>query len=233
MNKEIHAWIFVRSGSIKSAERNNLLLNGKPLIAYTIETAKKSRYIRDVFVSTDSPEIAAVAEQYGAIVPFLRPAELADKNVPVQRAWRHAVEWNRSQNEFEHMDIMVFLPMTVPLRTADEINDAISLYLEGNSDSVIAVSPSNRHPAYDMVFMDEQNNAELILPNDDPLARIRKNNAYDITNLIHVCSADFAATEKNYLCKKTQAIVVPKEHSFDIRTDLDLKIAELMINGVQ
>ena len=166
-------------------------------------------------------------------MPFLRPAELADKNVPVQRAWRHAVEWNRSQNEFEHMDIMVFLPMTVPLRTADEINDAISLYLEGNSDSVIAVSPSNRHPAYDMVFMDEQNNAELILPNDDPLARIRKNNAYDITNLIHVCSADFAATEKNYLCKKTQAIVVPKEHSFDIRTDLDLKIAELMINGVQ
>ena len=121
MNKETHAWIFVKSDSIDFPERNRLLLNGKPLIAYTIEAALKSRHIKKVFISTDSPDIAAVSEQYGAIVPFLRPQELSTGKVPIQQAWKHAVEWNRNQTEFPQMDIMVALPMTVPLRSAEDI----------------------------------------------------------------------------------------------------------------
>ena len=224
----IHAWIFVRSGSIRFAERNSQLLNGKPLIDYTIEAAKKSRYIKDVFVSTDSPEIAAIAEQYGAIVPFLRPAELSTDMTPVQMAWKHAVEWNRQQTEFPKMDIMVSLPMTVPMRTADEITQAIDLYMEGNCDSVIAVTRSNRHPAYDMVYL-QGDDASLVLPNDDPFARKRVSEVYDITNMLHVCSADAAVEHKNYLSKRTKAIIVPLEHSFDIRTKWDFKLAEMML----
>ena len=231
MRLNIQAWIFVKGDSLNFSGKNIRLLNGKPLVAYTIEAAKKSRYIKDVFVSTDSTEIAAMAEQYGAIVPFLRPDELSNNQVPVQRAWKHAVEWNRNQNEFATMDIMVSLPMTVPLRSSAEIDEAIELYLQGNCDSVIAVSPSNRHPAYDMVFINDCGNVNLILPNDDPLARKRESQAYEITNVVNVCSAEFAATEQNYLRDRVKAIVVPREHSIDIRSELDFRLAEILLQG--
>ena len=72
--KNIQTWIFVRGDSLGLPGKNLKPLLGKPLIAYTIEAAQKSRFIKDVFISTDSPTVAATAEQYGAIVPFLRPA---------------------------------------------------------------------------------------------------------------------------------------------------------------
>ena len=231
MRLNIQAWIFVKSDSLNFSGKNIRLLNGKPLIAYPIEAAKKSRYIRDVFISTDSAEIAATAEQYGAIVPFLRPDELSHNNVPVQRAWKHAVEWSRNQKEFAVMDIMVALPMTTPLRSPEEIDAAIDLYLQGDCDSVIAVSPSNRHPAYDMVFVNDHGDASLILPNDDPLSRTRASQAYDITNVINVCSAEFAATESNYLRRRVKAITVPREHSIDIRSELDFCVAEILLRN--
>jgi len=228
--KNIQAWIFVRGDSLGLPGKNLRPLCGKPLIAYAIGAAKKCRFIRDVFVSTDSPTVAAAAEQYGAIVPFLRPAELADMSKPVYLSWRHAIEWNRDQAEFPRMDIMVSLPVTTPLRTPAEITEAIELYLAGGCDSVIAVSKSNRHPAYDMVYRGEDGLASLILPNDDPLARKRSTQAYDITNLVHVSSCDYIMRESNYLRGRVGTIEVPREHGLDIRDIWDFKLAELILS---
>lgn len=227
--KNIQAWIFVRGESMGLPGKNVMPLLGKPLIAYTIEAAQKSRFIRDVFVSTDSPTIAACAEQYGAIVPFLRPEALADIMVPSYMAWRHAIEWNHQQEDFDRLDIMVSLPVTTPLRTPDEIDQAIELYLSGNCDSVIAVAPSNRHPAYDMVYLDDDGNAKLCQENDTPLARVRKSKAYDITNLIHVSGADYIMSNENYLKGRVQTIKVPKEHGLDIKDIWDFKLAEIIL----
>lgn len=229
MNKEIHAWIFVKSDSISFPERNRQLLNGKPLIAYSVEAALKSRFIKKVFVSTDSPDIAAVAEQYGAIVPFLRPQELCNNFVPVQKAWKHAVEWSRSQDEFPQMELMVSLPMTVPLRRTEDIDAGIELYKQGNADMVVAVTVSNRNPAYDMFFMDDDKNVDLVLPNADPFARQRASATYDLTNMYFICSAEFAETEENFMRRRTKAVLVPRERSFDIRNHIDLKLAEIII----
>ena len=231
--KNIQAWIFVRGESLGLPGKNLRPLCGKPLIAYAIEAAKKCRFIKDVFVSTDSPTVAAAAEQYGAIVPFLRPAELADVMTPVFRSWRHAIEWNRNQDDFPKMDIMVSLPVTTPLRTAADVDEAISLYLEGGCDSVIAVTKSNRHPAYDMVYRDENGFASLVLPNDDPLARKRNSIVYDITNLIHVSSCDYIMRESNYLRGRVGSIVVPRERGVDIRDIWDFKLAELILTGCE
>ena len=227
--KNIQAWIFVRGDSMGLPGKNVMPLCGKPLIAYTIETAKKSRFIKDVFVSTDSPTIAACAEQYGAIIPFLRPAELCDIMVPCHSAWCHAIEWNRNQKEFPAMDIMVSLPVTTPLRTAEEIDRAIELYSAGDCDSVIAVAPSNRHPAYDMVFVDENGNAQLCQENENPLARTRTSKAYDITNLIHVSSTDYIMQNPNYLNGRVKTIQVPREHGLDIKDIWDFKLAEIIL----
>ena len=229
-DRNIQAWIFVRGDSLGLPGKNLRPLCGKPLIAYSIETAKKCRFIKDVFVSTDSPTVAAAAEQYGAVVPFLRPAELADVATPVYRSWRHAIEWNRTQTEFPRMDIMVSLPVTTPLRTPAEVTEAIELYLAGGCDSVIAVAKSNRHPAYDMVYRDANGFASLVLANDDPLARKRTTQTYDITNLIHVSSCDYIMKESNYLRGRVGTIEVQREHGLDIGDIWDFKLAEIILS---
>ena len=200
--KIIQAWIFVRGDSLGLPGKNVKPLLGKPLIAYTIEAARKSRFIKDVFVSTDSPTVAATAEQYGAIIPFLRPAELAVFGSPVRNAWCHAIEWNREQDEFPRMDVMVALPVTTPLRTPSEIDQAIELFLQGECDTVCAVIRSNQHPARNMLYLDENGYGLLCQQGKE------ERPAYDISNLIHISSADYILREPDYLKGKVKTLEV-------------------------
>ena len=227
----IYAWIFARGGSKGLPGKNIRPLCGKPLIAYAIETAKKSRFIKDVFVSTDSPDIAAVAEQNGAIVPFLRPDELASDNANERMAWRHAIEWMRTQNKYKPMDIMVSLPTTSPLRTPEEVDTAIELYLEGNADTVIAVSRSARHPAFNMVYIDENKYAKIILSQYEEWVPNRQAYpaAFDITTAVYVSSSEYIMSSDNYLQGRVQAIEIPEEHGVDIDTLIDFQQAELLL----
>ncbi len=233
MNKKpvICAWIFARGGSKGLPGKNILPLMGKPLIAYSIETAKKSHYIDNVFVSTDDPEIAAVARKYGAVVPFMRPAELCGDTSSERMAWQHAVQWMRDQNEFPVMDILVSLPATSPLRTVEEVDQAIELFLCGQSDTVITVVPSSRHPAFNMVYMDNDRYCDIILRNYEEWVPNRQSypTAYNIAGSVYVSSADYIMASDSYLKGRVQAVVVPEEHAIDIDTLLDFKLAETML----
>ena len=227
----ICAWIFARGGSKGLPGKNIRPLKGKPLIAYAIETAQKSRYIKNVFVSTDSPDIAAVAEQYGAIVPFLRPDELSSDTANERMAWRHAIEWMRSQDQYAPMDIMVSLPTTAPLRTPEEVDQAIELYLQGGADTVIAVSRSARHPAFNMVYVDENKYARIILSQYEKWVPNRQAYpaAYDITTAVYVSGSDFIMETDSYFKGRVQAIEIPEDHGVDIDTLLDFQQAELIL----
>ena len=225
--KNIQAWIFVRGDSLGLPGKNVKPLLGKPLIAYTIEAARKSRFIKDVFVSTDSPTVAATAEQFGAIIPFLRPAELAVFGSPVRNAWVHAIQWNRQQIEFPRMDVMVALPVTTPLRTASEIDQAIELYLEGECDTVTAVVKSNQHPAKNMLYLDENGYASLCQQTREDRP------AYDVSNLIHVSSTDYILQEQDYLKGRVKTVEVPREHGLDIKNIWDFKLAEIILKETQ
>ena len=229
--KMIYAWIFARGGSKGLPGKNIRLLGGKPLIAYAIETAKKSRYIKEVFVSTDSADIAAIAEQYGAVVPFLRPAELSSDTANERMAWRHAIDWMRSQDQYEPMDILVSLPATAPLRTAEEVEEAIELFLQGEADTVIAVSKSARHPAFNMVYVDDNKYAKIILSEYEEWKPNRQSYpvAYDITTAVYVSSSDYIMSSDSYLKGRVQAIVIPEEHGIDIDTLLDFQQAEILL----
>lgn len=231
----IHAWIFARGGSKGLPGKNIRPLMGKPLIAYSIDIAKKSRYIKEVYVSTDSPDIAAVAEQYGAVVPFLRPKELATDTVSERLAWRHAIEWQKSQPNTPPMDILVSLPATAPLRHVEEVDRAIEMYLEGGADTVIAVSPSPRHPAFNMVYIDENGYAKTILSRYENWVPNRQAYppAYDITTAVYVSGTDFIMQEDVYLKGKVRAIVIPEDHGVDIDTLQDFMQAELILSEQQ
>ena len=123
--KEILALIPARGGSKSIPKKNIVDLGGFPLIAYSIAAAKMSKHISRVIVSTDSAEIATVAKQYGAEVPFMRPAEFATDTAVDFDVVKHALEW-LEKNEQEKPEYIVFLRPTTPLRDPVLIDEAIA-----------------------------------------------------------------------------------------------------------
>ncbi|MEK9195421.1 MAG: acylneuraminate cytidylyltransferase family protein, partial [Patescibacteria group bacterium] len=122
----ILALIPARGGSKGIPKKNIKLLGGKPLIVWSIEVAKQSRYIDRIIVSTDNEEIAEVARSAGAEVPFLRPAEIAQDLTPDMPVFEHALAWLRENDNFIP-EFIVHLRPTGPLRTAKEIDEAIEM----------------------------------------------------------------------------------------------------------
>ena len=140
------AVIPARGGS-KGVPRKNLQnICGKPLIAYSIEAAKGVSRLTDIIVSTEDEEIAQVAVDHGADVPFMRPAELAEDLTPTFPVIMHALEQMEAARAAEY-DAVLLLQPTCPLRTAAHIDTAIDMLLSENCDSVVSVlEVSNTHP---------------------------------------------------------------------------------------
>jgi len=142
MHKSSHILCIItaRGGSKRLPGKNIKLLLGKPLIAYGIEAAKKSKYIDRVIVSTDSEEIAAVARGYGAEVPFMRPMELAQDDTPSVPVLQHAV--NVVEEAGDTVDIMVLVQPTSPLVLASDIDAAIEKLVASGAPTCVSVSES-------------------------------------------------------------------------------------------
>ena len=139
------AIIPARGGSKGLPGKNVRPLAGKPLIAYSIEAAKSSVYVDRVLVSTDDSEIARVATQYGAEVPFLRPAELAQDLTPTEPVLKHAVEWLEA-NEGYRADIVLFLQPTDIFRKRSMIDGVIKALVEdARVDSAFVAHPTHKH----------------------------------------------------------------------------------------
>ncbi len=140
------ALIPARGGS-KSIPRKNIYpVLGKPLIAYTIEAAKKSKLIGRVVVSTDDKKIAEIAKRYGAEVPFLRPKELAQNDTPDLPVFQHALRWLAKKENYKP-DIIVHLWPTSPLRKAGDIDKAIKMLIKNpNASCVRSVTIPSQTP---------------------------------------------------------------------------------------
>ncbi len=142
----ILALIPARGGSKGIPKKNITLLGGKPLIVWSIEAAKKSRFIDRIIVSTDSEEIAEVARAVGTEVPFLRPAEIAQDLTPDTPVFEHALAWLKEHDGFVP-ELIVHLRPTGPLRTVEEIDEAIEmLAADPNADSVRSVEEPPKPP---------------------------------------------------------------------------------------
>ena len=223
--------IFARGGSKGVPRKNIRLLNGKPLIAYAVETARASRLISRVFVSTDDVEIAAVARNYGAEVPFLRPAELAQDRTPEWLAWQHALRSIEVLDPARPIDAFVSIPPTSPLRTAEDVDACIQLLLDGEADIVITVRPAERNPYFNMVTLGESGDARLVIP---PGASIgRRQDApvvYDMTTVAYAARPAYVLHAASIFEGRVKAVVVPTERAIDIDTETDFRIAEVLLN---
>lgn len=152
---KIVAIIPAKGNSERVPDKNIRIFNGKPLIAWAILSAKKSKRLDRIIVSTDSPKIAKIARKYGAETPFLRPKELATSTVGIEPTLKHAYEW-LLQNEHYKADGLILLPATNPLRQPFHIDEAIKIFAGKKADSVVAVNetPANHTPYWTLVQTD-------------------------------------------------------------------------------
>lgn len=149
MTPSILAIIPARGGSKGLPGKNIKLLLNKPLIAWTIEQAKQSRYITSIFISTDDPEIAKISEDYGIRVPDLRPAELATDTSSIYDSINYILNCFKKKGRI--FDIVILLEPTSPLRKRGDIDQAIEYFINNykNVDSLISVGEIQlEHPYY-------------------------------------------------------------------------------------
>lgn len=143
---EILALIPARGGSKGIPRKNIRNFAGYPLIAWSIAAAKQASCVTRVVVSTDDEEIAAVAREYGAETPFLRPSEFAQDNTTDLPVFEHALRW-LEENEDYQPDIVVQLRPTSPIRPRDCVDRAVGILLEHlDADCVRGVVPAGQNP---------------------------------------------------------------------------------------
>ena len=227
----IVAVIPARGGSKGVLRKNIRPLAGKPLIAYAIHTAKASRLINRVVVSTDDHEIAQVARQFGADVPFMRPAELGRDDSPEWLTWQHAVRSLQEMGGSPSMKVFVCVSPSAPLRSTEDVDACIKTFLESDADLVLAVKPAEQNPYFNVLAIDEEGYARIMNSSERPIYRRQDApEAYAITPIAYVLRPDFILSARSMFDGKVRAIVVPTERAVDIDSELDLKFAEFLLS---
>lgn len=225
-NNRVVCIIPARGGSKGLRGKNIKDLLGKPLIAYSIEQAKESKYIDRVIVSTEDSVIAEVSKKYGAEVPFIRPKELARDDSSTINVLLHAVDWLKKNEEYL-FDILVLLHATTPLRSVEDIDNCIELLVEKNADNVFSVTKAHRNPYFNMVEVSEDKHVRLVKKGNF-VTRQSAPKVFDMNSSIYVWRKDSLEKKKGIFLEKTCIYEMPKERSIDIDDDLDFKIAEFL-----
>lgn len=226
-NNKVLAIIPARGGSKGLPHKNILPLCGKPLINYTIEAALKSEYIDTIMVSTDDEEIANLAKQAGAEIPFLRPSYLATDTATSFDVIINCLKWYRNQGENYHYFIL--LQPTSPLRTDEDINAAFELLKNKNAKAIVSVCESDHHPYWMNTLPLDQNMNFFEKHEYTNKMRQQLPTFYRLNGAIYLSEVDYFEEQKSFMGQKTFALIMNKMHSVDIDDRLDLKFAEFLL----
>lgn len=221
--------ICARGGSKGVKNKNIKPINGKPLIAYTIEQAKKSGLFEHIVISTDSDDIANTAKDYGAEVFFKRSAEMASDSAGKLDVIRDA--FVRSEEHYStKFDYLIDLDATSPLRDVDDITGSFDQFIKDNNDNLITAAPSRRSPYFNLVEVDNNGMVSLSKKLDDTILRRQDvPKSYDMNASIYIWKRDAILNEKSIFLKNTGLYVMPEERSIDIDTELDYKFVEFLM----
>lgn len=223
MKPKILAIIPARGGS-KGVPRKNIRdLAGKPLIAWTIEEAKKSCYIDRLILSSEDDGIIEVAKQYGCEVPFKRPLELAQDDTPGIEPVLHAIE------QCPGYDYVVLLQPTSPLRTVEDIDGCIEKLLNSDADFCVSVTEPEKSP-YWMYTLEEERMVPL-LPQEELVARRQDlPKVYALNGAVYAGEISKLFKSKSFINNNTCSYVMLQKHSIDIDSLYDFKICESILN---
>ena len=220
------AIIPARGGSKRLPDKNILDLNGKPLIAWSIETAKKSKKIDDIVVTSDSDKILDIAKTYN-IKTIKRPDFLASDTATTFDAIKHTIESLKEKFEY-----IVLLQPTSPLRNEKHIDEAIELLEKKNADAVISVCEVDHSPLWSNTLPENLDMSNFIR---DEVKNKRSQDLekyYRLNGAIYICKTDRLLEEKTFFIKDNIfAYVMDKRDSVDIDDAVDFKLAEILIKG--
>jgi CMP-N-acetylneuraminic acid synthetase len=228
MSSKTVAVIPARGGSRGIPRKNIALLAGRPLIWYTIQAALQSQYLDRIVVSTEDEDIARVSRECGAGV-ISRPPELARDETPTLPVLQHAVAILENAEDIAFESIVVLQP-TSPLRTAEDIDRAVEKMKETGCDSVVSVCELE-HPLEWVFSLDGDRVRYCIEDGAKVTRRQDARRLYRPNGAVYVTRRDVVMTGNAILGEDTRAIVMPLERSVDIDTELDLRLAEVILQG--
>jgi len=222
------AIIAARGGSKGVPGKNIKPLNGKPLIAYTIEAAHAARSIDRLILSTDNESIADVARELNVEIPFMRPKEFAQDNSLAIDNYIYTIDRLNAEFNCNYTEFIVLLP-TAPLRTAEDIDKAVELFYSKKADSVISCVTMS-HPPFWAKKIDKSGKIEDYFSEDiSNKNRQEFETAYKPNGSIYVFKYSLLKEKYTYFSEKTYAYVMLPERSIDIDTELDFRFAEFLM----
>jgi CMP-N,N'-diacetyllegionaminic acid synthase len=229
-NHKVIAIITARGGSKGLPKKNIKELHGKPLIAWTIDSARKSKYLDKVIVSTDCKDISKVAMQFGAEVPFTRPLHLASDDSTSFDVLKHALEHEKLKGTYE---IVVLLEPTSPLRETFDIDTALeNLVASEHAKSIVGVSKAeSQHPAFLYTLGSGQNLESLDNNSKKDIRRQDIGDVYFLEGSIYASWIDTLLRNKSFYHNKTIGYIVPKWKSFEVDDIIDWHTIDAMMKN--
>ncbi|MBN25736.1 MAG: CMP-N-acetlyneuraminic acid synthetase [Alteromonadaceae bacterium] len=224
------AVIPARSGSKRLPQKNVLELSGKPLIAWTIESAVSCAIFDKVIVSTDSDVIANISRSYGADIPFIRPADLSSDTSTSFDVVAHALN-HYSQLGIEYETVALLQP-TSPLRTAAHIKDAFTLFNEKNANSIISVCECEHSPLWSNILgndmsLDNFVTREMLTMRSQELPQYHR-----LNGAIYICKTKSLIESKSFFGENgSYAYKMGADVSVDIDNLIDFQLAEVIMSN--
>jgi len=229
-DKKILAMIPARGGSKRLPRKNIRELHGRPLIAWTIEEAKKSRYIDRIIVSTDNKEIAEVSKRFGVEVPFLRPKELAQDETKTIDVVRHTIEWAEKESG-EVYGLLITLQPTSPLRSSEDIDNAVELLFKKNAKAIVSVCEAENHPYWSNVLPKDGCMDGFVKPENESKNHQDFPAFYRLNGVFRLAYIDYFKKEGAFFGRDTYAYIMPRERSVDINDEMDFDFAEFLMKN--
>jgi CMP-N,N'-diacetyllegionaminic acid synthase len=214
-----------RGGSKGVPRKNIKLLDGKPLIQYTIEAARAVFSDELICVSTDDQEIQQVVESIGLKVPFLRPLELATDQAGTYEVLLHAIDFYEKSGYYP--DTLILLQPTSPFRTGKHINEALTL-LDEECEMVVSVKETKANPYHTL----REENEEGWLVKSKTESFIRRQDCpkvYELNGAIYICKINKLKIKTFTQMEKVCKYVMDEKCSHDIDSDLDWSLAEIIV----
>ena len=230
--------ITARGGSKGIPGKNLKLLAGKPLLAYTVDTARRSAALDRVILSTDDEAIATAGRDLGCDVPFIRPLDLAQDDTPHLPVIQHATRWMQERINYQPDAVMILQP-TSPLRTADDITNAVALLDTSGADSVLSVNevPVHAHPMRTL-RLEATGHAVLFVSGEPVRKRINRRQdlppAWVMNGAIYACRTGVLfGAEPSLYGTRVVAYRMPAERSISIDDLEDWHAAERALSSRQ
>lgn len=221
--KKILAVIPARGGSKGIPRKNIVLINGKPLIQYTIDEARKSQYIDSIIVSTDDKEIAKTSYELGAEVPFLRPRELAEDSTKTIDVLIDIIQKLKQQ-----YDYLLLLQPTSPLRRVFHIDGAIQKIIDTGQLSLVSICKVKEHPVL-MRTITKDGQLKKLINTNSTVRRQDFSDYYIVNGAIYINKLDDNFTNQTSLNDNILPYIMEQKYSLDIDEPQDLKKLKLVI----